>query len=285
MLSYARCANNISHNISRKRLSNGGLPMMPTILPMSSCLRADTLDQSDHALCHNATEPQYAEANAMDTVHRAGPTHGKVAITHAVKYGLRHARGPTPVVQTVPVRTVLNRPNANLGTAEHGCAAADASTANDVITTTTPTRPVSTREKVPEEQRGNRHDSNIRGINSFLCAPDFALSLATLLSETDGAVRVAPDPHLSILWTAKAIAEIGVRTRAKARVSPRTKAANERAQLAKPLTVKKESRRANSIATANVLAGKHASIGMPMNAGTFLKKDIARMGTIAPTNM
>ena len=257
--------------------------MMPTILPMSSCLRADTLDQSDHALCHNATEPQYAEANAMDMVHRAGPTHGKVAITHAVKYGLRHARGPTPVVQTVPVRTVLNRPNANLGTAEHGCAAADASTANDVITTTTPTRPAQTRGKVPEEQRGNHHESNIRGINSFLCAPDFALSLATLLSETDGAVRVAPDPHPSILWTAKAIAETG-KAKAEVRVSPRTKAGSEKAQLAEPLTVKKESRRANSIATASVLAEEHANIGMPMSASTFSKKDIARMGTTAPTN-
>ena len=259
---------------------------MPIIMPTSSCLRATMPDRSDHALRPRelATESQYAEANATGTDRATGPTHGRVAGTHVVR-SIRHAHGLVPVVQTVPVRTVLNRPSASLGTAEHGCVAADASTANGAITTTIPTRPATTRAKGPDGRRDNHHDSETRGTLLFLCAPDFGPSPATLLSETDGAVQVAPDPHLNILWIAKAIPEIRVRAKAMARVSQRTKAANEKAQLAEPLTAKKESRRASSIATASVLAEEHASIGMPTNAGTFLKKDIARMGTTAPTNM
>ena len=50
---YARCVRTISHNISKRRRSNGGLPMIPIITPTSLCPRVHgTLptNRSDNAL-------------------------------------------------------------------------------------------------------------------------------------------------------------------------------------------------------------------------------------------
>ena len=184
----------------------------------------------------------------------------------------------------VPDRPVLN-PSAKLETAELGCVAAVASTEIDVSTSTIPARLAPTRAKGLDGKRENHHDVRTRGTLSFLCAPDSDPSPATLLSETDGAVRVALDLHLNILLIAEAIAEIRVRAKAKARVSQRARAAKTRAQLVEPLTVKKENRRASSIATASAIVAEHANTGTLMSARTFSKREVARTGTTAPTSM
>ena len=167
----------------------------------------------------------------------------------------------------VPGQPVLN-PSASLETAELGCAAVAASTGIDANTSMILVRLAPTRAKGLDEKRDNHHDDRTRGTLSFLCAPDSDLSPATLLNETDGAVRVAPALHLASLWIAEAIPEPGVTAKAKARVSQRARKANTKAQSEKHPTVKKENHRANSIATASVLVGTRANTGMPMTAAT-----------------
>ena len=166
----------------------------------------------------------------------------------------------------VPVQPVLN-PNASLETAELGCVAVVASTEIDVNTSTILARLAPTKAKGLDGKRENHHDVRTRGTLSFLCDPDSDLSPATLLSATDGAVRVAPALHLA-LWIAEAIPEPRVTEKAKARVSQRARKANTKAQLERHPTVKKENHRANSIATASVLVGTRANTGMPMTAAT-----------------
>ena len=181
-------------------------------------------------------------------------------------------------IPAVPVQAVLN-PNASLETAELGCVAVVASTEIDVNTSMIPARLAPTRAKGLDGKRENHHDVRTRGTLSFLCAPDSDPSPAILLSETDGAARVAPALHLNILWIAEAIPEIRVTEKAEARVSRRARAANIRAQLVEPLTVKKESHHASSIAIASVFTEENADIGM------LMKLEAAHMGTTAPTSM
>ena len=170
-------------------------------------------------------------------------------------------------IPAVPVQAVLN-PNARLETAELGCVAVAASTEIDVSTSMIHARPVPTRVKGPDEKRENHHDVRTRGILSFLCDPDSDLSLATLLSATDGAVRAAPALHLANLWIAEAIPDPRVAAKAKAGVSQRAKVGNTKAQSERHLTAKLGNRRANSIATASALVGTRANTGMPTTAAT-----------------
>ena len=49
MLSYVRCVRTISHNISKKSRSNGGLPMIPIITPTSLCPRVHGTLPTNHS--------------------------------------------------------------------------------------------------------------------------------------------------------------------------------------------------------------------------------------------
>ena len=169
-------------------------------------------------------------------------------------------------IPAVPVQAVLN-PNASLETAELGCVAVVASTGIDANTSMILARLAPTRAKGLDEKRDNHHDDRTRGTLSFLCAPDSDLSPATLLSATDGAVRVAPALHLA-LWIAEAIPEPRVTEKAKAGVSQRARMGNTKAQSERHPTAKLGSRRANSIATASVPEGTRANTGMPVTAAT-----------------
>ena len=159
-------------------------------------------------------------------------------------------------------------PNVSLETAELGCVAVVASTEIDVNTSMILVRPAPTRAKGLDEKRENHHDVRTRGTLSFLCVPDSDLSPATLLSATDGAVRVAPDLHLASLWIAMAIPEPRVAAKAKAGVSQRARMGNTKAQSERHPTAKLGSRRANSIATVSAPEGTLANTGMPVTAAT-----------------